>query len=539
MTENYTLLDCTLRDGGYYNNWDFEDQFVQRYLKAVEEVGISVVEIGFRFLPKKQFFGPYAYTSDAFLDNLDIPKKLTYGVMINAAEWLACDDPSLMIKKFFRPSKDSKISLVRIAINFNRALEAAVLSKELKLLGYIVGFNLMQAHGKDDLEYETMGKKIEAWETVDVLYFADSLGNMDPDEVRRISKSLKMGWPGDLGIHTHNNKGLALINTLAAIDAGVAWCDSTMTGMGRGAGNVQTENLVLELDHQKGRQVAYQYLYESVSDFDALKAKHNWGTNVYYHYAAVKNIHPTYVQELLSDNRYSPQKISNALNHLSSQSSSSFNKDSVNLALSGLSKTTVGSWNATDWLKGEDVLLVGAGPSVAKYKSSIHNLVKKRNLKVITLNANQHISEDLVHAIAISYVPRAAVELSVLSNTGTPLILPLGTLDDIIKDSLKSTKILDYGLGVDRDKFDFSETGCVLESSVSAAYAIAVITQANPKTIYMAGFDGFSYDDPRFSEMESILKRYSEHSRSRNLISLTPTKYSLSQDSIFSPEIYM
>ena len=54
--------------------------------------------------------------------NLDIPKKLTYGVMINAAEWLACDDPSLMIKKFFRPSKDSKISLVRIAINFNRAL---------------------------------------------------------------------------------------------------------------------------------------------------------------------------------------------------------------------------------------------------------------------------------------------------------------------------------------------------------------------------------------------------------------------------------
>jgi 4-hydroxy 2-oxovalerate aldolase len=105
----------------------------------------------------------------------------------------------------------------------------------------------MQANGKSEKDYVKTAKRIASWGVVDVLYFADSLGNMIPEDVQRICKSLKQGWPGTLGIHTHNNKNLALINSITAVENGVTWCDSTITGMGRGAGNASTESLILEM----------------------------------------------------------------------------------------------------------------------------------------------------------------------------------------------------------------------------------------------------------------------------------------------------
>ena len=64
--DHVRLLDCTLRDGGYYNNWDFEPDVVERYLQAVQAASIDVVEIGFRSLPKSSFMGPYVYCTDEF-----------------------------------------------------------------------------------------------------------------------------------------------------------------------------------------------------------------------------------------------------------------------------------------------------------------------------------------------------------------------------------------------------------------------------------------------------------------------------------------
>jgi isopropylmalate/homocitrate/citramalate synthase len=46
------ILDCTLRDGGYYNNWDFRAAVVDRYLRSMQAASIDVIEIGFRYLPR-------------------------------------------------------------------------------------------------------------------------------------------------------------------------------------------------------------------------------------------------------------------------------------------------------------------------------------------------------------------------------------------------------------------------------------------------------------------------------------------------------
>ena len=85
--QKITLLDCTLRDGGYYNNWDFDPELVKLYLKSMAEASMDVVEIGFRSPPKNSFMGPYVYAMDDFLENLPLAKNILNGAMLNAKEY--------------------------------------------------------------------------------------------------------------------------------------------------------------------------------------------------------------------------------------------------------------------------------------------------------------------------------------------------------------------------------------------------------------------------------------------------------------------
>jgi len=81
-----TFVDCTLRDGGYHNDWGFTVALTDQYLAAMAALGVDRVELGFRSLRRGGFKGSAAYTTDGFIDLLDIPGGVTLGVMVNAAE---------------------------------------------------------------------------------------------------------------------------------------------------------------------------------------------------------------------------------------------------------------------------------------------------------------------------------------------------------------------------------------------------------------------------------------------------------------------
>ena len=109
------LLDCTLRDGGYYNNWFFNKELINEYLKVMDMIKIDYVEIGFRFLDKAKIKGPCAYSDEKFLRSLKIPENLKIGIMINASDFVGQKNIIDLAKKNFKIKKDSVISLVRIA----------------------------------------------------------------------------------------------------------------------------------------------------------------------------------------------------------------------------------------------------------------------------------------------------------------------------------------------------------------------------------------------------------------------------------------
>ena len=129
-----TLLDCTLRDGGYYNNWDFPKDFVEDYLSNIIEAKVDYIEIGFRSPPKDNFMGPYLYSTDRFINSLKISNSVKLGVMINANEFIleTDEDTENNLLNYFDKKINSRINLVRIAINFNLFIKGKFLSKILK-----------------------------------------------------------------------------------------------------------------------------------------------------------------------------------------------------------------------------------------------------------------------------------------------------------------------------------------------------------------------------------------------------------------------
>jgi 4-hydroxy 2-oxovalerate aldolase len=219
-----SVLDCTFRDGGYYCDWDFEQSLVQRYLDAIDASGVEIVELGFRYFPREKYLGPFAYSTDDYLSSLSLSSRMNFSVMVDAKELIGFHGGvSQGIKKLFNKSENSPVDIVRIAVNVVDADKTQIIATCLRELGYRVILNLMQA-GKAELsELRQIAGTVNSWKLIEVLYFADSLGNMTPDSVDRVVDALAEEWEGPLGIHTHDNKRNALVNSLSALDRGVTF----------------------------------------------------------------------------------------------------------------------------------------------------------------------------------------------------------------------------------------------------------------------------------------------------------------------------
>ena len=97
-------LDCSLRDGGYYNNWDFDNDLINQYLQVLESINIDFCEIGFRFYKNNGFKGSCAFTTEEFLESLTIPKNIRIAIMINAKELISNEELYLLGKKYEKNS---------------------------------------------------------------------------------------------------------------------------------------------------------------------------------------------------------------------------------------------------------------------------------------------------------------------------------------------------------------------------------------------------------------------------------------------------
>jgi 4-hydroxy 2-oxovalerate aldolase len=374
-----TFVDCTLRDGGYHNDWDFSVALTDEYLAAMAALGVDRVELGFRSLRRTGFKGSAAFTTDGFIDLLTVPDGVVLGVMINAAEIvLPSDEQAAALATLFPPSSRDRIRLVRIAAHLEEVEASLGAIDWLKGQGYEVGINLMQV-SEASLDEVTRLAQLIAPHEPDVLYFADSMGNLDGARVTAICGALRAGWDGPLGLHAHDNIGLALANTSAAMAAGATWVDATVTGMGRGPGNTRTELLVLDLAARGWPIGDVAPLLRLVRDrFTPMQHRYGWGTNAFYYLAGQHSIHPSFLQELLSGDRYGIEEVLAAVENLREAKARRYDVRTLEGARDFFATTGGdGTWTPSTLLNGREVLLLGTGPSLDVHREAVEAYVRR------------------------------------------------------------------------------------------------------------------------------------------------------------------
>lgn len=530
------LLDCTLRDGGYYNNWDFSKELINDYLQAMHAAKVDVVELGLRSLKNKGFKGACAYTTDTFIRGLEIPQGLAVGVMVNASELVTDEVPleAALGQLFPESANSSPVAVVRIACHVHEFGKALPASRWLKERGFTVGFNLMQVANCSQEEIENLSLLASNW-PLDALYFADSMGSMNPVQTAKIIALLRKHWRGPLGIHTHDNMGMALQNTLRALDEGVTWLDATVTGMGRGPGNAKTEYLALELAQMRGTTCNLVPMMKLIQrDFQPMQHRCGWGTNTYYYLAGKYGIHPTYIQEMLGDSRYSEEDILAVIEHLRVEGGKKFSLNILDSARHFYQGPPRGTWQPASLLKGREVLLLGTGPGVAAHREALEAYIHKANPFVLALNTQSQIAAELIDARVACHPVRLLADCETHAQLPQPLITPASMLPRDVQQALADKRLLDFGLEVQANTFGFFKSHAILPTSLVIAYALAVVTSGQASQIWLAGFDGYGADDPRTVEMQQLFTAYAANAAHVNFSSITPTRYTIPIHSIYA-----
>ena len=428
------LLDCTLRDGGYYNNWSFSKKLVKEYLNTISKSGVDIVELAFRFKNKLKY-GDYGHLTDQKILKLKLPKNLKYSIMINCKDYINKSKIDLkLLNRLFLEKKKSKISIIRIAANYSELNYALLIAQELSKKKYIIFLNIMQITTLKKNELINITKKLKKQKSISVLYIADSLGDLTINKLKEVYGIIKNSNK-PLGIHAHDNLNLALSNTLYAKKLGFKYLDSTILGMGRGAGNTKTEELTYEIDSKNNIQkYNYQIIYNLILEyFKKLKRKYDWGTNIYYFLSAKNQIHPTYVQKMIDDEKYSDKDILSTLNLLKELNARKYDINLLNDAIYNLPKiNNNGDWYPKKDMENKKILILGPGKSVINNKKKIIRYIIQNKAKVICLNFNNLINKKYINYYCSCNIGRFVMEIHKYVNTNIPLIFPKNLIAEIL-----------------------------------------------------------------------------------------------------------
>ena len=285
MEHTSKIIDCTIRDGGLINNWDFSVEFVQDLYEGLSAAGVEYMEIGYKNSPKLLQAtepNPWRFLDDNFLNEILPEKKFT---KLSALVDIGRVDPDDIL-----PREQSPLDMIRVACYIREVDKGLELVQMFHDLGYETSLNIMALSSVPENQLIEAFKMVKE-SPVDVVYIVDSFGSLDPADVEHQVKKFKEMIPNkQLGIHTHNNMQLAFANTLTAMRNGVTFLDSSVYGMGRAAGNCNTELLVTHI--QKPRYELKPVLGVIEKHMLEMRQNWEWGYIIPYMISGTINEHP-------------------------------------------------------------------------------------------------------------------------------------------------------------------------------------------------------------------------------------------------------
>lgn len=471
--KNFKILDCTLRDGGYYTNWDFSLEVVANYIEATNKLPVDYLEVGYRNKPAKEYMGKFGYTPVSVMKNLRKNSSKKLAVMLNEKSTSPED-----LDELLAPIK-GLADMVRIAVDPKNFERAVILAKAVKNMGFEVAFNTMYM-SKWSTEYKDFLDNLSEINGVaDLFCMVDSFGGITPQEVKKITKKVKENTNCAVGFHGHNNLQLGLINTLTAIECGVDFVDATALGMGRGAGNLNMELLLTYLKNE-GLEVDFNVLGDYVSNFQPLFEEYHWGTNLPYMISGANRIPQKEVMEWVTNRAYSFNSIVRALdnkrNHVA---------DNAQYPLLNSQPK-------------DKVLIVGGGNSAIEHQDAIKEFLRKNQDVAVIFATSRHaasyldIVNDKFYCLVGNEAKRMKHNIKGEEFTGKCILAPfprkMGT--EVPKFAKESTFELK----------EISFTTAYVDSCTTIALQMALALDA--KEVFVTGYDGYKGEVLSEKEMD-------------------------------------
>ncbi|WP_418180387.1 3-deoxy-manno-octulosonate cytidylyltransferase [Aliarcobacter lanthieri] len=477
------ILDCTLRDGGYINNWEFGDKNILKVIKSLVDSNIEIIECGFldSNIDKEQDTTRFKSINhlNTLLKDIEVKQNQLLVAMIDYTKY---DLNSLPVV-----TKDSKITGLRVAFrksNFKEALE------DMKIIiekGYKLFVQPMTTSRYLQEELDCLISSVNSM-NVYALYVVDSQGSMFPENFKALFEKFvsKMDSNIKLGFHSHNNMQLSYAIAIEFINMAKnreIIIDSSIYGMGRGAGNLNTELLTDYLNKKYNKDYKIENILELIdSYFNALHKNFVWGYSLAHFLSASNETHPNYASYLLDTKRLSINEIKTMLEKIPNEDKYEFDKSLIEKIYFSYNSNKVREINPPKFDKNKKILLVGSG-----------------------INLNERIDEikqnrDSYQIIALNHKPNSFKPDFYFFNS----IKRYEEFSEYIsKDKIILSSNIDINSKYSVDYKELSKIDDDFYSDITAIMMINFLVQNGFVNVYLAGIDGFNKIGINYSYDES------------------------------------
>lgn len=467
------ILDCTLRDGGYINNWCFGKKSIKNIIHCLEDAKIEIVECGFiRDVETDE--DSSVYTSMNQLAKTIYPKnpETLYAVMIEYHNRVEGKIP---------PYDGTSADIIRITFRHNEWNEAKEVVKLLIKKGYKVCVQPVGTVAYDDESLLKLIKDVNEIKPY-AFYLVDTLGVMYRHEMRRffylidnnLSKNISLGF------HSHNNLQMSFANAQEMIRMARQRdiiIDASCYGMGRGVGNLATELLADYINNNIIQKYSLVPILNIVDTYlMPIYANQRWGYDLPYFLSATAKCHPNYAAYLIKKETLCIEKIEKLLRLIPIDERSEFNSKLIEKLYHEMQSYEVDDSKAYIKLKSRvfdrEVVILGPGASIVKCKEVVHKAMEGR----YCITTNFKAEDFMADALFISNHKRIVdLDLSLPQQ-----IMVTSNLKNVIPNAL----IFNYS----------SLLGEGDASDNAGAMLIRILKKVGVKKIYLAGFDGFDVD---------------------------------------------
>lgn len=386
---NVKVLDCTLRDGGYINNWNFGEKSIFKILNNLNVSNIDYIEVGFLqdcfYDINKTLFNDLSQI-EKFLKDVNSHFSKMVAMIIYG---------KFNLDKFTPKTKNSKLDAIRVTFKKNQIENVFDYLEYIKRCGYELFCNPTNIETYSDFEMLQLIEKVNQLEPYG-FSIVDTNGILKEQDIQRIFYLVNHNLKDNIKLcfHSHNNLQLSFSNAQCLIKNSKKReiiIDSTVFGMGRGAGNLCTELLTQYInDNYEGHYDLIPILKIVDEQINPIYAQTPWGYSVPYYLAATNHCHPNYAKYLVDKATVPVEAINKLLQSIPNEKKAIFSLDLIKqLYLDKLSNPVEDSGTLeqfSSFVKDRNILLLAPGKTLENEKQVICDFIDKNNPYIISLN---------------------------------------------------------------------------------------------------------------------------------------------------------